>query len=115
MTPNSRALNTPVSDEVRLPDFGSTNFQHLPLQCRKMQQAHSNGASLPPQIPSTPFAGRTSSEVGIQAEALGLLLVSGRRHHARLLVLPDTLLEEVRLPLQGDQLHPIEGVRRAEE
>merc|ERR550537_447664 len=50
------------------------------------------------------------SEVRIEREALRLLLAS---HHPCLLVLPDPLLEEVGLPLQGDELHPVERILRA--
>ena len=35
-----------------------------------------------------------------------------RRHHPLLLIFADALLEEIRLALQADELHPIEGVRR---
>merc|ERR1712066_458794 len=59
--------------------------------------------------------GLAPSEVCIQAEALGLLLVGSRRHHTSLLVLAHALFEEVGLPLQGDQLHPIEGIRCTEK
>ena len=31
--------------------------------------------------------------------------------YSLLLVLADALLKEVRLPLQADELHPVEGVR----
>ena len=45
-------------------------------------------------------------EIGIQSELVVLLLA----HDPHLLVFPDTLLEEVGLPLQGDGLHEVEGV-----
>ena len=41
-------------------------------------------------------------------------LLAGREQHASLLVLVDLLLEEVRLLLERYELHPIEGVLRAE-
>mmetsp|Transcript_47386 Transcript_47386/g.146682 ORF Transcript_47386/g.146682 Transcript_47386/m.146682 type:complete len:337 (-) Transcript_47386:146-1156(-) len=55
------------------------------------------------------------SKVSVQREAPALLLARCGAHDARLLVLADALLEEVRLALQGDELHPVEGVGGAEE
>mmetsp|Transcript_43084 Transcript_43084/g.134054 ORF Transcript_43084/g.134054 Transcript_43084/m.134054 type:complete len:545 (-) Transcript_43084:27-1661(-) len=59
------------------------------------------------------------SEVHVQSEAPDLLLPAllGRDggHDPGLLVLAHALLEEVRLPLQRDELHPVEGVRRSKE
>eukprot|EP00960_Hanusia_phi_P004077 119069-Hanusia_phi.AAC.8 len=54
----------------------------------------------------------THLEVMLQAEAmvpLSCLLVDGR-HHASLLVVSDPLLEEVGLSLEGDHVHPLEGI-----
>mmetsp|Transcript_51441 Transcript_51441/g.112776 ORF Transcript_51441/g.112776 Transcript_51441/m.112776 type:complete len:335 (+) Transcript_51441:158-1162(+) len=55
---------------------------------------------------------RRSLEIFIRSELISLLIP---RHHVGLLVLPDTLLEKISLPLQGDQLHPVEGVGDVED
>jgi len=54
---------------------------------------------------------RRASEITIETEATGVVFsTSGRCHHPCLLVFANTLLEEIRLALQGDQLHPVEGI-----
>ena len=51
-------------------------------------------------------------EVRVEGEVVvrRVLLVVEARHHARLLVLADALLEEVGLALQRDVVHEVEGV-----
>jgi len=58
-----------------------------------------------------------ASEVEIQSKAPACFLFLGRasRHHASFLVLSNPFLEEVGLPLQRDQLHPVERIGRAEQ
>mmetsp|Transcript_101880 Transcript_101880/g.265950 ORF Transcript_101880/g.265950 Transcript_101880/m.265950 type:complete len:406 (+) Transcript_101880:274-1491(+) len=52
------------------------------------------------------------SEVRIQGEPFGLLRVAvSGCHDTSLLVLAHTFFEKVRLALQRDQLHPVEGIR----
>merc|ERR1711957_415375 len=55
------------------------------------------------------------SEVNIEGEPATPLFVLPGRHHAGLLILTHTLLEEVSLPLQRDQLHPVERIRGIEK
>merc|ERR1712107_266274 len=78
-------------------------------QCRKKNQEFCHTSHLRSLLTGTAL------EVGIQRKTLDLLLSSSRAHDSGLLVLPDALLEEVRLALQGNELHPVEGVRRAEQ
>merc|ERR1719469_178022 len=68
------------------------------------------------EINTNPLASNPPcSEVGIQSETFDLFLAPCGSHDACFLVLADPLLEEIRLALQGDQLHPIERVRCAKE
>lgn len=51
-------------------------------------------------------------EVLVKRERRSLRTAIKRRHHSFLLVFANTLLEEVRLSLKADELHPVEGVCR---
>jgi len=51
-------------------------------------------------------------EIGLEREHVCSFLISAKRiHNASLLVLADSLLEEIGLPLQRNELHPIERIR----
>merc|ERR1712039_376483 len=46
-------------------------------------------------------------KIDIQSKSHCLNLITGGSHNSRLLIFSDSLLEEICLPLQRDELHPI--------
>jgi len=70
---------------------------------RGLKRAH-----VPPLTCTKPHT-ESCLEVCVQAETVRVL-AAGCGHNSRLLILTNTLLKEVGLALEGDQLHPIEGI-----
>merc|ERR1712117_601237 len=89
--------------------FYTEKCKHMPCSCH-MADKYLAGSCVVNQVDIA----LSCSEICIQTESLGAF-TAGSSKHTCFLVLPDSLLEEVRLTLQGDQLHPIERVLRLED
>ena len=66
-------------------------------------------------VPLTSEHREASSKVRVQrknALRARLAVMMAARHHSGLLVFADAALEEVRLALHRDQIHPVKGIRR---